>query len=461
MPYTLLHPGLVAPLYRKWPSIFSWIGLFVGSIVPDLDIIYRFTETRYHIFSYSIQNILTVLIPIGIVLSYYFESVWVPISQQGKLDLSTLQIKKVKNSFLKILFSVAIGIAIHLFWDQFAHFDDTSTLATQIKNDLGYEKDEFSSLETILIYTPQLFISGISLFMCLYYLFHYRKTIKIQLSFLIKHIKTTCFLFTLITICFTSMKIIKAGVENYLILDSIIIGITCGLVSAVLLTPLLLWLFLLSHRVSHVLIYLSTWILTLYNFGLPQKEYLSIYIFKEILLIILSSIIFLLFRKNILQEIDIKKKQTLLIMLVLSILSNIAFYSSGKGISPGIIAISAISILIVLQHFNTFNLKTKWIFFLDKIFIVALIAPIHPLISMIATIAIAISFLMYRFSKLLHFNFKVYIIILPILSVVYIFFTFSKMYGAFAFSQFMIVWLYLYSNFSAPKEVEPISNEAH
>lgn len=463
MPYTLLHPGFTTPLYRKWPRFFSFIGLIVGSIVPDLDIIYRFSETRYHIFSYSMTNITTVLLPISIIMYLYLKFLWFPISRSGSFNLSPTLLKKTFIQIPKIIFSILIGISIHLFLDNFAHFNDTSTLATQIKNNLGYEQNEVQLLEVILIYLPQLAISGIGFLFTFYYLCIYRKKIYSQLNFLFINWKTSSIAFIIISISFTSMKIIKAGIENYLVIDSLIIGMTCGLVSAIILTPIFVYLFKKISAVPRELVYLFVWVFFLYSLGLPKKEYLSIFIAKEVFIIIISFGLYFLFRRWILPSNDTSTIKLIFLSTTLSILSSCAYYISNKGLGPGIFVISFVSFVIIFQYLKT-QIPFKTFKYLDKLGIIVLIANANTTLGVITTcvtfILIAVDFI--RSNKNFNIlNFRFYIVLLPIISVIYIGGSYSKLYGLFCLSQYLIAWLFIFSNYFVSKETEPFLNETY
>jgi hypothetical protein len=213
----------------------------MGSFVPDLDIIYRFSETRYHIFSYSTANILLELLPIGIILTYYFNLIILSISRDGTLDLHLEQYWKHLKKLPKIATSVLLSIVVHLFLDQYAHFNDSQSLSREIGQNLGYEPTDFNTIYQILLYLPQIIASGIGLILMIIMSYIYRKEISINTQFLRKNWFLVFIISTLIVLSFTSMKIIKVGIENGKQIDSILIGITCGLMSAFLLTPIVLW----------------------------------------------------------------------------------------------------------------------------------------------------------------------------------------------------------------------------
>lgn len=256
MPYTFFHPGFVLPLARWFPRFFCIPALILGSFVPDLDIIYRFTETRYHLFSYSTSNILLELVPIGIILTYYFHLIILPITSRGKIDFLSENYWNQLKKLPKIAFSVIVAIGVHLFLDQYVHFADARSLSIDIGQNLGYEPSELENIYLILLYLPQVIASGIGFLLIGIMAFLYRKDILQQIKFLQKNWFLTFMISGLIALSFTSWKIYKVGIEQRMQIDSFIIGITCGLMSAFILTPLLLWIIqkikrLKNHLTKH------------------------------------------------------------------------------------------------------------------------------------------------------------------------------------------------------------------
>jgi hypothetical protein len=74
MPFTLAHPGFIYHL-KKWkPNLFSMEGLIViGSFVPDFDLIFRFSNNRFHLFTFSPLNILFVIFPLSILTWLFYK----------------------------------------------------------------------------------------------------------------------------------------------------------------------------------------------------------------------------------------------------------------------------------------------------------------------------------------------------------------------------------------------------
>ncbi len=125
MPYTLVHPGFVIPL-RKWNK--NWFlleSLIIGSFVPDYDIIFRFTENRFHLYTFTFLNILTVIYPISI-FSYFFYYVFLRKTIYYlfsiKNEIQPIHLKDYKILF-KIIISLFIAVNMHIILDFFTHPD--------------------------------------------------------------------------------------------------------------------------------------------------------------------------------------------------------------------------------------------------------------------------------------------------------------------------------------------------
>lgn len=123
MPFTLAHPGFIYHL-KKWkPHLFSMEGLIIGSLVPDFDIIFRFTENRFHLFTFTPLNILFVIFPLSILTWLFYKLILQKtIFYIFDGELEKTNIIEPKN-LLSVTFSLFISIIIHLFLDLFAHPD--------------------------------------------------------------------------------------------------------------------------------------------------------------------------------------------------------------------------------------------------------------------------------------------------------------------------------------------------
>ncbi len=131
MAYTFVHPGYALLVKKKWLKKLSINGLIWGSLVPDFDILFRFTASREHILRPHLFSIFIIIL-LCLSLSFYFHYVIkdiiinnLPKTKKINFDklsnydyLSFLQ----KNFFLEI-FSIVIAASIHLVIDILSHWD--------------------------------------------------------------------------------------------------------------------------------------------------------------------------------------------------------------------------------------------------------------------------------------------------------------------------------------------------
>lgn len=128
MPFTFSHPAIVLPGYylpQRWRSL---TGLVVGSIVPDFEMFLR-AEAKIS-YSHTWHSIFWFNLPLAIVLAFLFHQ----IVRNPLLHHLPLFLKKRLNRFKSfdwthhfrehtfvVIVSILIGIASHLFWDNFTH----------------------------------------------------------------------------------------------------------------------------------------------------------------------------------------------------------------------------------------------------------------------------------------------------------------------------------------------------
>ncbi|MCO5232363.1 MAG: DUF4184 family protein [Chitinophagales bacterium] len=475
MPHTLVHPGFVLPLYRWLPRYFNLPALIIGSWVPDLDIIYRFSETRYHLFTYTKTNILFTLIPIGVLITYFLLWVWIPLANEGVVSWRI----KEKISSLKLLpkmiWSIGLAIAVHLLLDQFSHLNDAEGLGLRVGLDLGYESNEMQNIFILFNYLPQIISSAIGLILTLIFIWNLRKHWLDSTQFLRKHYAYAIVLFFLISISFATMKVIKSGIEQHKTFDSIAIGVTCGLMSGFFLLPLVLNLFLRLKNTKHIVLRLIP-ILSLYMLGLIYKEYLAIYIVKmffisvlvfnfsfvvkkdnaalHIIFILIMDVIMtffhpfssyftpLLFFKNlllillfILRRLNSTLYYSLLKGMAYGCLAITAYYASNKGSGWGILLLMIGAVAFEIAFYTQLQKIQSLLLLISKSIIVLIIFSVHAKLGILASgILILISILEWSQKSNLRkeFNWIFYIGIMPIIAVIYIGCFFSKAYGLFS-----------------------------
>ncbi len=133
MPFTFAHTGYILPVKKKWTPYFSTSGLVFGSLAPDYDILFRFSENRFHLFQYDLFSILFYIYPLALVSIVFFHlccqsilSENLPFFVRRKISsfLSLDIFDELKKHFIKISFSIFFAIFLHLLLDMLCHFLD-------------------------------------------------------------------------------------------------------------------------------------------------------------------------------------------------------------------------------------------------------------------------------------------------------------------------------------------------
>lgn len=502
MPYTFLHPSFILLFAKRFGKYVSIPALIIGSFIPDLDIIYRFSETRHHIFSYTLSNIIFTMIPIGIGLSYYIKLILLPIISTGKILPISMSLKQGLSLLPKIIFSLFIAILVHLYLDDFAHFDDAKGLSLRIGADLGYDPEETRTLYALLLYFPQLIISGIGLILTFICIYVFRKELKQHTTFLWKHKYSSLLISVFIFVTFTSMKIIKAGVERGMEIDSVLIGITTGLMSVFLLTPIgLLALTQIKTRSSVILP--LVFILSIYMLGLGHKEYLSIFIIKGLFITFVSLIAFtiinyqqmdykayliltfnfilvfthpfsdyftylLFFASTLLTLYLIIKNKippylriTLKSWIVGSLLS-LAYYGSNKGLGPGILVLFLNAFSYEFSFYQKFPSTARiLLLYLSMLLSCIVLMSAKVQLGAIGLLLILFMIIFNQLSQKLSLSRMTYlyfVITVPLLASLYLYFQFSRLYGIFSISQIFLMLLLAHSDHVKNIELRPHEN---
>jgi hypothetical protein len=362
MPYTFMHPIYAAPLKQRWPGIFDLSALMMGSIAPDVDIIYRFTNTRHHIFDYSLWNILTLILPIAVCMTVFMKLVMIPVYTTGTISRSRQAFSVLLRKMPSILFSAFIAIILHLMLDNITHIDDIVVKAKYHAENLGREPEDYHDFYYLMMYGPTLLVSGIGLLMGLWYAWWYRTRLLTLTSYIRSTLRKWSLIFLLILVSFTLLKHITVGVEDQMRLDSYAISITCGLLSALLLSPVFFYLrySLLGKWLERFQDIPNTWYLTLmpisgfYLIGIPNTERLREFVLKGIFLLFMSAAILLV------REIGSKRKfyHSLFHCLVIGLLT--LGYVAGIKISP---AWWWVKVILAIQGLVTFIYLFSSIFF--------------------------------------------------------------------------------------------------
>ena len=496
MPYTLVHPGFILPFVKWIRNYISIPALIIGSFVPDLDIIYRFTETREHIFTYTRYNVFSELVPIGIVLTYYLIWILMPLSATGTISFSAKKIIKDIIRLPFVIICLLLAIYVHLFLDHISHLQNVKALSLQVGNSLGYDSNETGNIYLLLLYAPQIIVSFIGAILTLISLYLYRKEIIHSCRFLIKYRSITLLLTAFIMVSFTCMKIIKTGIDQSMQIDNILIGITTGWMSAFLLVPIAVYLFLNFIPERKLLLPLLP-ILGFYMFGLVYKEYLAIYILKGIYISFISILAFIILFQDTFNLKSVWALGTFLILLFFhpftsyftylllftflllvwigylkgdqsfnlrfivkvgigTCLLSLAYFASNKGLGKSIFILAIATFCLVSSRLQTLiPLYQKGFLFLSIFLTCVIIVSIKiplGLVAIILSISLLLLSLIYRKITTSQISFVFYILGLPLLASVYVYFQFSRLYGIFSLSQLLFIVLIAYGDQIFKKE---------
>ena len=130
MPITFAHPAIVLPMLKKRYKLFSATGLIIGSMIPDFESFIRLNEHKHY--SHTWLGMFWFDLPLAIITAFLFHN----IVRDPLIDnLPTWLENKCASykgfrwnayfgqHFVKIIFSMLLGIALHLVWDAFTHLN--------------------------------------------------------------------------------------------------------------------------------------------------------------------------------------------------------------------------------------------------------------------------------------------------------------------------------------------------
>lgn len=128
MPFTLAHTAAILPFHRFFSKYFSISALLMGSMAPDFEFFLRIT--LYGIWGHTWWGVLFFNLPVSIILCLFFHK-YVKRSLIDHLPPFLYQrLAKYKNldwyiyfkaNWLKVIFSILIGVLTHFLWDNFTH----------------------------------------------------------------------------------------------------------------------------------------------------------------------------------------------------------------------------------------------------------------------------------------------------------------------------------------------------
>ncbi len=230
MPFTLVHPVFVVPIYNRMKAYCIPIALIAGSIVPDYDIIFRFTETRHHIFRFDVVTVLAVLLPLSLLSVFFYAYIMrdfmiekcPPLLRHIGQNIPVFDIKNTKKNYLLLLVNILLSIYFHIFLDLISHYD-----AWTIMEIVKYKISDYEPLLKATywgsIYLPQLFFLLLGLYI-MYSNFHDYLAYFNWRDFVEKRILGYYLLVLIIAVC----KISLSGLHAEFGIDVIVISFFCG-----------------------------------------------------------------------------------------------------------------------------------------------------------------------------------------------------------------------------------------
>lgn len=251
MPYTLVHPGFSIWLKRRWFKKLSYTGLIFGSITPDFDILFRFTESRFHIIGFNFFDIFFILLPITLFISliFHFYTRNTLIDHLPHIFQSKFQKYKsfdymafLKNNFIIEVFSILIGISIHQLMDFLSHWDAYNFMSFMY--DYIYTNSMLIDFYYYIgWYFPQIAATALGLYFILKLILEPTLSIKNILSSIIHLSSHKIFFWVCFILISISFGLIKYLFFNYnedgLEWHVLIIFFTSGLLFSFYVTPLL------------------------------------------------------------------------------------------------------------------------------------------------------------------------------------------------------------------------------
>ena len=128
MPFTFSHPAIILPLSKIHHSKISITGLIVGSLAPDFEYFILMQMRRTH--GHELSSFLWFNLPLCIALAFLFHVVLkLPLinSLPHYLHEKLARFKQFnwiayfKKYWYVFIYSTAIGVFSHIFWDSFTH----------------------------------------------------------------------------------------------------------------------------------------------------------------------------------------------------------------------------------------------------------------------------------------------------------------------------------------------------
>ncbi|MBD3638810.1 MAG: DUF4184 family protein [Crocinitomicaceae bacterium] len=128
MPFTFSHPAIILPLGKLHSRFISMTALVAGSMAPDFEYFIQMRMRQVH--GHTLAGMFYFDLPVALVLCFLYH--WtlrdpliryfpVPIKDRFHAYLGYNWWFRFKRSWFVICSSALLGIASHLFWDNFTH----------------------------------------------------------------------------------------------------------------------------------------------------------------------------------------------------------------------------------------------------------------------------------------------------------------------------------------------------
>lgn len=226
MPYTLAHPGFVLPLRKKWLPWFPASAVIAGSVVPDLDILFRLSNARFHLYHFTLPEIFLLQWPMALMLAFLLQR-WI-IPYYTASTCAPLEIKSAIGTLGVML--------IHLCLDGLVHRDAYSE-ALKIFGLWNLQRTDhlvmFQWLQLTIQYLPQVVVTAIGFAAIYLYEGGRVKTVFMRL-YTIQFFRP----FTLIVILYLMLRWIFCSFEAAFYFDQLILTGTGAVLLAAALVPL-------------------------------------------------------------------------------------------------------------------------------------------------------------------------------------------------------------------------------
>ena len=254
MPFTFAHPGYALFVQKKYLPFLSLNGLVFGSLAPDVDILFRFSNIRFHIFSFQLMDVIFQILPMALLMSIVFHLICrniiidhlpLPLKNKFKSLKSYNFLVDLRRHFVKILLSMLLGIYLHIFLDYIFHWNANSVMMA-----IHTGIYPWMAIKPLTYYggwyLPLLLSTLLGFWLILEYNdLKVREVVKL-LNDMEPRSLFFLFVFCLVALVVVVLKSMFLGFESEFILHYLTIHLTSGFMFSLFITP---FLFLIYSRI--------------------------------------------------------------------------------------------------------------------------------------------------------------------------------------------------------------------